>query len=411
MGILLFFVIFCVIVIAHEFGHFIIAKVNGIHVVEFCIGMGPCLLSTTRGGTKYAIRLLPIGGACIFEGEDGLNNALEESDEDEQAQDGKDTQDSIQSTGGDSDKLSSSAVNTIDKRTSQKGEKAAAVNSSMIKETALSSEERSGAFPDAPVWAKIATVAAGPIFNFILAFLFSLFIIGSYGVDLPIIQKVMDGGAAMEAGIQAGDKILSLDGKKVRIYRDISLHSLLNKGEEIAIRYEHDGEIHDIMLKPKYSEQDGRYYMGFQGVGVNAKQGVIGTLKYSTYEVAYWIRTTIKSLELLVQGKVKKDDVSGPVGMAQSVTEIYNQSKPDGAYYVLLNMLNFAILLSANLGVLNLVPFPALDGGRLVFLLVEAVRGKPVPPEKEGVVHLIGMVCLLVLMAFVLFNDFTKIFR
>ena len=102
--------------------------------------------------------------------------------------------------------------------------------------------------------------------------------------------------------------------------------------------------------------------------------------------------------------------MSGPVGMAQTVTQIYDQSKPDGIYYIWLNMLNFAILLSANLGVLNLLPFPALDGGRLVFLLVEAVRGKPVPPEKEGLVHMIGMACLMLLMVFVLYNDLTKIF-
>ena len=138
--------------------------------------------------------------------------------------------------------------------------------------------------------------------------------------------------------------------------------------------------------------------------------GVVGTIQYSAFEVKYVIDTTIKSLELLVKGKVGKDDVAGPVGMAQQVNQIYTESKPSGAYYILLNMLNYAILLSANLGVLNLLPLPALDGGRLVFLIIEAVRRKPVPPEKEGIVHFAGFVLLMILMVVVLFNDLSRLF-
>jgi regulator of sigma E protease len=207
-----------------------------------------------------------------------------------------------------------------------------------------------------------------------------------------------------------GDTVVALDGKKIHLYREISLYSMLNRGEDIAVTYQRDGQIYDTVISPVYDEQAGRYYMGLYGVGKYEKMGIFGTIRYSAYEVGYWIHTTVKSLELLVQGQVTKDDVSGPVGMAQTVNEIYTESKPSGIYYIWLNMLNFAILLSANLGVLNLLPFPALDGGRLVFLFVEAVRGKPVPPEKEGLVHLVGMVCLMLLMVFVLYNDLTKIF-
>lgn len=367
MGILLFILIFCVVVIAHEFGHFIIAKMNGINVVEFSVGMGPCIFSFTKGGTKYAIRLLPLGGACMFEGEDGLNL----SEEKESAETG--------------DMVDEPVANT------QLGKK-------------------SGAFPDAPVFARIATVVAGPIFNFILAFIFSMIIVGSYGADMPVVQMVQEDGAAYEAGLRDGDKIVSMDGKKIHLYREISLRSMLNRGEDIKVAYERDGEVYQTVITPRYDEQAGRYYMGLYGAGQYEKPGFVGTLQYSAYEVGYWIETTFKSLELLIQGQVSKDDVSGPVGMAQTVNDIYTQSKPDGVFYIWLNMLNFAILLSANLGVLNLLPFPALDGGRLVFLLVEAVRGKPIPPEKEGFVHMIGMVCLMVLMAFVLYNDIAKLF-
>lgn len=370
MGIVLFFVIFGVVVIAHEFGHFIIAKANGISVVEFTVGMGPCIFSVKKGGTKYAIRLLPLGGACIFEGEDGIERDTE-------------------------------------KKEAESGE---ADPQQAVANTELGSKKKPGAFPDAPVFARIATILAGPVFNFILAFLMSTIIVGSYGTDLPVVQQVSDGGAAQLAGMQDGDRILSMNGKKIHLYREISLASMLNKGEDIAVTYERDGKQYDTVIKPIYDESAGRYYMGLYGVGSYQKFGIFGTVKYSLYEVGYWINTTVKSLELLIQGQVSKDDVSGPVGMAQTVTQIYDQSKPDGIYYIWLNMLNFAILLSANLGVLNLLPFPALDGGRLVFLLVEAVRGKPVPPEKEGLVHMIGMACLMLLMVFVLYNDLTKIF-
>lgn len=374
MGIVLFFVIFGVVVIAHEFGHFIIAKANGISVVEFTVGMGPCIFSVKKGGTKYAIRLLPLGGACIFEGEDGIERDTEKKE----AESGEaDPQQDVQQA---------------------------------VPNTELGSKKKPGAFPDAPVFARIATVLAGPVFNFVLAFLMSTIIVGSYGTDLPVVQQVSDGGAAQLAGMQDGDRILSMNGKRIHLYREISLASMLNKGEDIAVTYERDGKQYDTVIKPIYDESAGRYYMGLYGVGSYQKFGIFGTVKYSLYEVGYWINTTVKSLELLIQGQVSKDDVSGPVGMAQTVTQIYDQSKPDGIYYIWLNMLNFAILLSANLGVLNLLPFPALDGGRLVFLLVEAVRGKPVPPEKEGLVHMIGMACLMLLMVFVLYNDLTKIF-
>lgn len=374
MGIVLFFIIFGVVVIAHEFGHFIIAKANGISVVEFTVGMGSCIFSVKKGGTKYAIRLLPLGGACIFEGEDGIERDTEKKE----AESGEaDPQQDVQQA---------------------------------VANTELGSKKKPGAFPDAPVFARIATVLAGPVFNFVLAFLMSTIIVGSYGTDLPVVQQVSDGGAAQLAGMQDGDRILSMNGKRIHLYREISLASMLNKGEDIAVTYERDGKQYDTVIKPIYDESAGRYYMGLYGVGSYQKFGIFGTVKYSLYEVGYWINTTVKSLELLIQGQVSKDDVSGPVGMAQTVTQIYDQSKPDGIYYIWLNMLNFAILLSANLGVLNLLPFPALDGGRLVFLLVEAVRGKPVPPEKEGLVHMIGMACLMLLMVFVLYNDLTKIF-
>ncbi|WP_331475769.1 site-2 protease family protein [Eisenbergiella massiliensis] len=136
-----------------------------------------------------------------------------------------------------------------------------------------------------------------------------------------------------------------------------------------------------------------------------------GIFKYSYYEVRYSLRATIKSLGMLIQGKATKDDISGPIGVAQVIGEVKEQAEPYGIWVVILNMINIALLLSVNLGVMNLLPLPALDGGRLVFLIIEAIRGKPVPPEREGMVHFAGFVVLMILMVFVMFNDISRFFR
>lgn len=366
MGIILFIIIFCVVVVAHEFGHFIIAKANGIHVVEFSIGMGPTLLHFVKGDTKYSLKLLPIGGACMFEGEDGLNG----TDKEDGDQEGKEDEG--------------------------------------IKED-LGTLKKSGAFPDAPVWARIATVVAGPVFNFILAFIFSAIIVASIGSDLPVIGTVGEGTAASEAGLMAGDEIVELNGKHIHLFREISLEAMLNEGEPVNIVYERDGQRTAVTLEPKYSEKDGRYYYGISPMSGYTKFNILGVAEYSFYEVKYWIDTTIRSLGMLVTGKAGIKDMSGPVGMVDAVDTIYTESKQDGAFYVWLNMLNFAILLSANLGVLNLIPFPALDGGRLLFLIIEAIRRKPIPPEKEGIFHFVGFALLMLLMVVVMYNDIARL--
>lgn len=348
VSIICFLIIFCVIVVSHEFGHFIIAKKNGIHVVEFFIGMGPTLFSFHKGGTKYALKLLPIGGACVFEGEDGLEK--------------------------------------------EKGE--------------LSE----GAFPNAPVWVRFATVLAGPVFNFITAYIMAVIIVGLCGVVLPVIQTVSDDMPAREAGLQAGDVIREMDGTRIHLQDQVYLLSMVNKGEPMEIVYERDGVENKVVINPVYDEQAGRYYIGITH-GEFLDCSPLQTLQYAFYTMEYTVQATFKSLSMLVKGQLTKDDIAGPVGIVKVVDETYDVAKTYGASSVVLSMINIALLLSVNLGILNLLPIPALDGGRLVFLLIEAIRGKPIPPEKEGMVHLAGMMALMVLMALVLFNDISKFFR
>ncbi|MCR4891694.1 MAG: RIP metalloprotease RseP [Lachnospiraceae bacterium] len=265
-------------------------------------------------------------------------------------------------------------------------------------------------FVRASVWGRLATVFAGPFMNFALAFFLSLFVVGSIGYDPPEVAEVMEGFPAEEAGLRAGDEILEINGKKIVIYRDISLYMLLNESKEARITFEREGKIYNTSVVPRYDSESDRYLFGFRG-GIRVKGSVLETVRYSLTEVRYWIEATWKSLGMLFTGRLSKDDVAGPVGIAQTVGEVYEESRQDGIFYVWINMMILTILLSANLGVMNLLPIPALDGGRLVFLIIEAITGKPVNQKVEAGIHLIGICILLVLMMFVLFNDISKFFR
>jgi regulator of sigma E protease len=357
--IILFLIIFGVVVISHEFGHFLIGRKNGIRVLEFSVGMGPTLLSFRRGGVKYSLKLLPIGGACMFDGEDGV--AAEDK-------------------------------NNICNDIEDKAE--------------------GTTFTEAGVWARIATVFAGPFFNFILAFLVALVVTAFTGADLPIIGSVMEDSAAYEAGLQEGDVITRIGHEPIHFYREISMISSLNKGETLEIQYKRDGQKGVATVTPKYSETDQRYYMGIVNGNNYIKCNALQVFQYGFYEVEYWVKLTYKSLGMMFTGQVTRDDVSGPIGIAQFVGESYDQAEENyGTSSAILTMLEIIILLSVNLGILNLLPFPALDGGRLLFMLIEVVRGKPVPPEKEGMVHFAGLVVLMILMVFVMYNDIMKLVR
>ena len=342
MGIIWAVLVFGAVVFIHELGHFLLAKLNGIRVDEFAMGMGPKIFGVKRGETTYCIRLLPIGGACMM-GED----------------DAKDTSE--------------------------------------------------GSFNSKSVWARISVVAAGAVFNFILAFIFAVIIVSYSGYDEPVISDVVPGYSAEAEGMQAGDRIVRINGKKIYLWREITYHNLFHAGENSEITYERDGKQYEITIVPKQDE-NGNYLMGVMSSGQTQDAGLLKSVQYGAYEVRFWIKTALQSVGQLVTGKIGADQLSGPVGIVNVVDETYQESKEYGFVIVVMQMLNIGVLLSANLGVFNLLPFPALDGGRLVFLAVEAITGKRVPPEKEGIVHIIGLVFLMILMVFVVFNDLKRIF-
>ena len=334
--------LFSAIILFHELGHFLLAKANGIRVNEFSLGLGPTIVGFTKGETKYSIKLLPFGGACMLEGEDS------QSDDDR-------------------------------------------------------------SFQKKSVWARISVVAAGPIFNFIMVFVLAVIILGNIGISTPTVAQVEDGYGAQTAGLQAGDEIIKMNHKHIHFFKEISMYTLFHAGETVEVTYERNGERHIVEVQPTYDEEQGRYRYGIDGSGEYTKVGPIKTLQYSVYEVKYWIQYTVGSLKMLLTRQVSVNDLSGPVGIVKTIGDTYDMSKSDGAFYVWMNLLNLALLLSANLGVMNLLPIPALDGGRLVFLVIEAIRGKRVSEDKEGMVHFIGLLCLFGLMILIMFNDIRKL--
>lgn len=427
MKIILALIIFSAIILIHELGHFLFAKRSGIVVTEFSLGMGPRILSTVKGGTRYSLKAFPFGGSCQMLGED-------------------------------------------------------------------TDEELPGTFNTASVWGRISVVAAGPIFNFILAFLLSVIIVAFTGYAPATVAEVTEGSNAEAAGLQVGDVITEYDGYKIDLAQDLYVYTYLNElgdetihlkverdGEEIAINYDPDMYVRylmgfnrestdsmtvasvitglpldqvgvqagdeiitvngvDVSTGEKYEAyiaehplgnepievvfvRDGLEYdvtitpeeyktplTGFSYSANSVKAEGLEILKYGALEVKYMIRTTLLSLKELVTGSIGMNELSGPVGVVDAIGETYEESISYGLKYTVLNLLSMAVMLSANLGVMNLLPLPALDGGRLVFLIIEAIRKKPLNRELEGMVHFAGLMALMLLMVVIMYNDIVKLF-
>lgn len=428
MSIILAILIFSVLVLFHEFGHFLFAKLSHITVLEFSLGMGPRLFSFEKGGTKYSLKLLPLGGSCMMEGEDEDN-------------------------------------------------------------------DNPGSFNNAPIAGRIATVAAGPVFNFILAFVVSMIVVGMTGYSLPVVSSLEAGSAAEMAGLKEGDQITSFDGYGTSIADELYTYLALEglDGSPVTVEYVRDGEKGSLTYTPDSEEKymlgfsyyndeseakigsvtlDGAMYkaglqagdviceingtvinsgkelqdymdayemdgsemkisyirgdkvksvsvaptvmtyarLGFNYLSDYEKAGFGEMIRYGFSEMKYWVKTTILSLKMLITGKVSVNELSGPVGIVSTIDSTYEESKSYGLTAMVATMLNMMILLSANLGVMNLLPIPALDGGRLVFLIIEAIRRKPIDREIEGKIHFAGFALLMMLILYVSVHDVMKLF-
>jgi len=360
MSIIVAILIFGLIVFIHEFGHYLFAVRAGILVEEFAIGMGPQITGIKRGDTLWSIRAVPFGGYCKMYGEDDAGGGLT-SDE---ARD-----ESIDLTGR--------------------------------------------AFTDKTLWQRFLVIFGGPFFNFILAFFFAMIYLSSSGSVSRTIDEVPEEYPAYEAGVRSGDVIVGYNGKSIIAASELILYLNNEKPEVAEIKVKRQTETGTERLTfniiPDVGE-DGVYRIGVNFLVENVSNPLT-LVRAAAVEVVYWIKIVFYSLGLLLSGGVSGDDVAGPVGLVGAISTGYTESAQYGLGAIIRTMAFYVVLLSANLGVMNLLPIPALDGGRLMFLFYEAIFRKPVNPEIEGRIHFVGYILLMGLMVVILFNDIGKFFR
>jgi regulator of sigma E protease len=356
-----FLVMLSVLIVLHEFGHYIVARRNGVHVMEFAVGFGPKLASwvSPRTGTMYSLRLLPIGGYCAMEGEDNKTSEAEQQRE-------------------------FRAAPTDDKRN----------------------------FQAKSPWRRLAIILAGPVANFVLAYIILLFGAVVFGapsdrVDRAVVTTVMPGYPAAIHGLRPGDRIIGVrvDGHDVTDANKLvdTIHGAL--GKTIEVTYVRDGVQSMFLAQPKSCPPPGQKMgcIGFSPAQAFERVPFPVALRDSAIEYVNIADGTFMSLGLLFTHFTQyAGQVSGVVGMGQVAGIV--QDFGWGPYLSLAATISFA------LGLFNLLPIPALDGGRAAFIIAELVRGKPVDPEKEALVHLAGFAALMALMLLVAFHDISKIF-
>ncbi|MBR5155900.1 MAG: RIP metalloprotease RseP [Clostridia bacterium] len=331
--------IFSLIIFVHELGHFITARIFGVTVHEFALGMGPKIFSKEKNGTKYSLRLIPIGGFCSMEGEDEA-----------------------------------------------------------------SSEE--GALSSKSWWKKLIILAAGALMNVLLGFVITTVFVTVNTKDIGIPSLIVD--SVMEQSplsdfLQPEDKVIELNQKSVHIKKDIDFAMQQSGGKVCEITIDRGGEKLKRTFTPlaaKYTDGTPAYMIGF--VPVMSKPTVFNVLREGFFQTVWMGKIVFVSIGMLISGQASVSDVSGPVG----VVDAMNTQAQAGGFVALLYLAGF---ISVNIGIMNLLPIPALDGGRIFFVLVEAIRRKPIPPEKEGMVHFVGLVLLMGVMVMATWNDIMRL--
>jgi len=413
-----FILIFGLLVFFHEFGHFLFAKRAGIMVREFAIGMGPKIYGKTHGETIYTIRLLPIGGYVRMAGEDMDGTELQPGyrvglivDEDNVVkkiifnQNNKQLPDLLFLEVERADLEKELFVEGYDEE-EKLVRYSIARDCTLVengKETLIAPYDRQ--FNAKTVGQRAMTIFAGPLFNFILAFVIYLLIGLINGVPTyePIITEVVENDPAAQAGMLAGDKVVDIGGQAVEKWQDLAAIVQDHPGENINVTVERNGQQVNLNMTVKEVEQNGEKY-GQIGVKYESPRefNPLKAVVYGAQETYTMTARIFELLGMLITGKFTIDALSGPVGIYKATEQV--------AQYGFINLMNWAAMLSINLGIMNLLPLPALDGGRLLFFGFEAVRGKPIDRQKEGLVHFVGIVLLMILMVVVTWNDIQRFF-
>ncbi len=363
--------VFGIIVIIHEWGHFIVAKRSDVQVNEFSMGMGPKLFGWGKGETKYTVRLFPIGGYCAMEGEDEAGSGT----------------------------VSTSAVEV---------------------------SQNPRAFGNKKVYKRIAIVAAGALMNLLLGF---VLLLGYYGVCTrphdngnvyyagTTIAELPDTALSYQGGLREGDELLSIEGGRVFTVMDVQ--SLLQSGDDelfaMTVRRKVDGKMQTVELPAvtfKREPLEGGGYRLIYDFKVNAIQQTVWSTVVQSAKTEVSIAVMVwRSLGNMLTGRYGLNELSGPIGTVDAIGDVVENAVQQSYWQDgLANVLMLITLLTVNVGVFNLLPFPALDGGRLIFLIWEGITRKPVPAKYEGWIHAAGMILLLLLIVIVSFSDVFKLF-
>ncbi len=323
---------FSLLIVGHELGHFTLAKLNGIKVEEFSLGMGPKIFGFKGKETEYLIKALPIGGYVKMLGEEDNIN-----------------------------------------------------------------DER--AFSSKSPLRRISVIAAGPIMNFILALLLFAIIAMNNGFVLPKINEVIDNSPAMESGLVSGDTIKGLNGKKISTWEDFVMGVSIGKGEAVNLQIDRNGEIKDLTVTPRFNEELNKYAVGISPA-IMQKPNFIQSINYGVLQSKSLINQTFGALKTIFTGKATLNDVGGPV----TIIKATGAAAKSGIW----NLLFFAAFLSIQLGIFNLLPFPALDGGWIFILFIELITRKKISDKIIGTLNYIGFSCLIVIMILVTIKDILR---
>lgn len=333
MYIIIAIIVFGLLILVHEVGHYFVGKRAGIGIVEFSIGFGPKLFKWKRGETDFSLRLLPIGGFVRFLGEDEENSSR-------------------------------------------------------------------NAFNNATVWKRFVTILTGPVTNILLAFIVTFLVFLIFGNSQLYISEFSDNGNAKDSGLEVGDIVIGFDGKTADLLDEVYSY-YLESGDTTELIVVRNNEIKKYAVEKTLIE--GKKLLGLVFGMTRQNVGVLKSAELTFKKNIYIIEQTgILVGDLFSGRRTVSETVVGPVGAISYVAT--------GAQYGAESLLELVAMLSLNLGIINLLPLPALDGGRLVFLIIEAIRKKPLSREKEGLIHMIGLVLFMLLFIFLTFNDITRLF-
>ena len=410
------------LVFFHELGHFLAAKLCHVGVLEFSIGMGPRVLSRVIGNTRYSLKLLPLGGSCAMLGEDSAGSgdfSTPQGRAEERADSGDDAgiegRDDVQPEAGRS--ASSTDADTFPSR--EAGSELHWIDYDGVR--FRSDEIAKYSFNEKSAPQRFFICIAGVLNNFILATILAFVLVGFCGYDRLYVMDTTPDTPVAEAGFERGDALQSIgyEGKPksaVPGYRDLFIWLYVNatdfdentKLEAVVLR---DGGQQTLHFQPYYDTTQQKYKLGIRFYGGRfLPAGPREFVEDAFYEVRYNTTVVLQSLRLLFHGRVQRQEVMGPVGAVTVMGSTVEQSSQYGAFNAFLVLLELLVMLSANLGVMNLLPVPALDGGRLLFILLEMISRRRLDPQLEERINQIGMILLLLLMAAVMSNDILNLF-